>query len=316
MFFCTPLSMKQNDYLVQKFLIDVSSASDYVHDVTHNYYGLRLAICTSAQQVSVWDKHNGNWVLGSTINLAHNGPIWRLDWAHPEYGQVLASCSEDKAISIWSEKVGASGEQWKKRATLTDASLAVTDVQFSSKCFGLKLASCSSDGNVRIYNAPDPLNLAYWEVEDFAVTKGSSDQGCTALSWSPCNETERIAICTTSGYLKIFEKNKRWILTSEKQILKDVALKDCAWSPNLCRKADWIAACGLSEEVEILSFIPSTHSLQLMCRINTGSSPLWRVSWNLTGNCLAVAPEKGHVQLWKLKGIQGHDWIKVNSDDS
>ena len=39
---------------------------------------------------------------------------------------------------------------------------SVTDIQFSPRHLGLKLATCSADGFVRIYEAIDVINLAHW----------------------------------------------------------------------------------------------------------------------------------------------------------
>lgn len=298
-----------------KFPVAVSSGSDYVHDVSHNYYGNRLAMCTSAQQLMVWNKVEDEWVLASTVQYAHNGPIWRLDWAHPEFGQILGSCSEDRAVAIWSEYEGG----WKKRATLTDSPYSVTDVQFAPRFFGLKLASCCSDGAVRVYHAADPLNLASWEVEDFSTASKAlqaKDQGCTALSWCGAEDRERLAIACQSGQVKIFEKLNRWSLVCERAVLQDAPLKDCAWAPNLCRDSEWLAVCGNSDTVEILQFtIGRAGSLDRLHSISVGSGPVWRVSWNLTGTVLAVAPEKGQAQIWRLAGPTPEDWEKVDEEE-
>jgi len=298
------------------FPVSVSSNSDYVHDATHNVYGSRFAMCTSAQRLLVWDRgHNDEWILSATINYAHNGPIWRLDWAHPEFGQILASGSEDRAIAIWSERpVGATEPEggWRKRATLTDSPHAVTDVQFAPRQFGLKLAACCSDGAVRVYHAPDPLNLAYWEVEDFSTDRG----GCTALSWCGATDRERLAVVCQSGSVKIFERHARWSLTCERQVMPG-PLKDCAWAPNLCRDLEWLAVSGDASSVEVCAYIPGNPArLERVHSIEAGVWPIWRVAWNLTGTLLAVAPESGQVQLWRLAGPSAADWEKVDETEN
>jgi WD40 repeat protein len=146
-----------------------------------------MAICTSSQSISIWDSveksgggaDDSGWRESARISNAHSGPIWRLDWAHPQYGEVFASCSEDRTISIWS---CTKGNQWKKRATLTDSPYAVTDVQFAPRSFGLKFAACTSDGMIRVYEASDPLNLSVWEVEDFSTAFDSSSKSSSEIS--------------------------------------------------------------------------------------------------------------------------------------
>jgi nucleoporin SEH1 len=293
----------------------VASEADYVHDVSYNYYGTRLAICTSSQAISIWDQIEGSdessWKETSRISHAHSGPIWRLDWAHPEFGQVIASCSEDRTICIWHNTHGV----WKKRATLTDSPYSITDVQFAPRQFGLKLGACTADGMVRVYEAADPLNLSAWEVEDFSTVAAGeslgSTSGCTALSWAPRTDVERLGVSTQSGKLKIYEKKTRWTLIAEKESVG--ALKDCAWAPNLCREHDWIAVCGDSAIVTVYEL---RDSLIPIHTIDTETSPIWRCAWSLTGDILSVAPESGKVQLWRLAGIGTQTaWERLENKD-
>ena len=281
------------------FPVKVVSESDFVHDVSYSFYGDRLAVCTSSQTIMVWDCQDGKWSETSRIEHAHAGPIWRLDWAHPEFGEVIASCSEDRTISVWSP---LRTNVWKKRATLTDSPHAVTDVQFGPRQFGLKFAACTSDGMVRVYEAPDPLNLSVWEVEDFPA---GTNSGLAALSW--CSDSERILVVGQSGRLRVFERRNRWVLLAEREA-SEQPLKDCAWAPNLCRESDWIATCGDSPLVTVwelrVNAVDKTAALSAIHTIDTGVSPIWRCAWSLTGDVLSVAPENGEVQLWRLAGLQ------------
>ena len=94
---------------------------DLIHDVAYDFYGKRMATCSSDQKVKVWDQQeNGEWVCSArswtqskTISSArlgprkkyrllslrikyhfdfswksHYGSVWKVNWAHPEFGQV------------------------------------------------------------------------------------------------------------------------------------------------------------------------------------------------------------------------------------
>lgn len=287
---------------MEEFPIGVASDSDYVHDVSYNFYGDKLALCTSSQTIAIWElSEDKTWKESAKIDNAHAGPIWRLDWAHPEFGQVIASCSEDRTISVWAASAGG----WKRRATLTDSAHAVTDVQFAPRQFGLKFAACTADGMVRVYEASDPLNLSVWEVEDFSFNEIG---GCSALSWCS-GDAERIGLVGESGKVKVYERKSRWTLIAEAEGAKG-GLKDCAWAPNLCRDSDWIAVCGDSSVVNVFALkenpVDRTASLVPVHAIDTGVAPLWRCAWSITGDILSLAPESGKVQLWRLAGIGGH----------
>lgn len=147
-----------------------------IHDIAFDFYGKRFATCSTDAKIKIWDKadddEGNNW-KSTEITDCHNGSIWRLSWAHPEYGNLIASCSEDRSIKIWEEQVGVtrshndqSRDRWIMKAQLSDSKLkAVNDVKFAPRHMGLKVASASGDGVVRIYEAPDVFSLNYWQLQ-------------------------------------------------------------------------------------------------------------------------------------------------------
>lgn len=62
-----------------------------------------------------------------------------------------------------------------------DSRTSVTDVKFAPKHMGLMLATCSADGVVRIYEAPDVMNLSQWSLQHEISCKLS----CSCISWNP-----------------------------------------------------------------------------------------------------------------------------------
>ncbi|CAG0879897.1 unnamed protein product [Cyprideis torosa] len=184
---------------------------DLIQDVAYDIYGRRMVSCSSDQTVKVWDlSSNGQEWKCTSGWKAHLGAVWKVTWAHPEFGQIIATCSFDRSAAVW-EEVSASREggsppppptpsaappstpgtaiaapaqkkkQWLLRASLVDSRSSLTDVKFSPKELGLQLATCSSDGVVRIYEALDVMNLAQWR-KDFDLNLKAS---CSCLAWSP-----------------------------------------------------------------------------------------------------------------------------------
>ena len=82
---------------------------DMIHGAEMDYYGLRLATCSSDSSVKIFDIKNGSQVLLADLK-GHQGPVWQVAWAHPKFGNILASCSYDRKVIIWK----GSGGQWTK----------------------------------------------------------------------------------------------------------------------------------------------------------------------------------------------------------
>ncbi|VDL99240.1 unnamed protein product [Schistocephalus solidus] len=183
--------------------------SDLIHDIAFDYYGRRMATCSSDQMIKIWDlRDDQEWVCTARWRN-HLGSVWRISWAHPEFGQVIATCSFDRTIAIWEEITGQSvldqtkwpGAQaatatnqsaatpvttgltptsWVRRAHLVDPRTSVTGLQFAPRFLGLQLAAISTDGILRIYEAQDVMNLSQWTLQfDFGTKMNGS-----CLAWS------------------------------------------------------------------------------------------------------------------------------------
>jgi WD40 repeat protein len=152
------------------FKLLTPSHEDLVNDIAFDYYGKRFASCSSDKHIKIWtlDDESGNWT-SVDISRAHQDSIWRLSWANPEFGQLIASCSEDNTICIWEEQESiiasdSSRERWIRKIKLSNSKKSVNDVKFSHRSLGLKLASASADGYIRIFEAPDVFDLNKWDM--------------------------------------------------------------------------------------------------------------------------------------------------------
>jgi WD40 repeat protein len=81
---------------------------DMVHDVQFDYYGRRLATCSSDRTIKVFELAGEHRAQIADLR-GHEGPVWQVSWAHPRYGSLLASCSFDHRVIVWKE--GPDG-QW------------------------------------------------------------------------------------------------------------------------------------------------------------------------------------------------------------
>ncbi|KAM6936066.1 nucleoporin SEH1 isoform 1-T1 [Lycodopsis pacificus] len=293
---------------------------DLIHDVSYDFHGRRMATCSSDQSVKVWDKsENGEWHCTASWKT-HSGSVWRVTWAHPEFGQVLASCSFDRTAAVWEEIVGESNDKqrglshWIKRTTLVDSRTSVTDVKFAPKHMGLMLTTCSADGVVRIYEAPDVMNLSQWSLQHEISCKLS----CSCISWNPSSSRAHPPMFAVGsddsnvaygGKVQIYEYNENTRKYAKAETLMTVtdAVHDISFAPNLGRSFHVLAIA--TKDVRIFKLVPmrkeSTSTgptkleVQIVAQFDNHNSQVWRVSWNITSTLLASSGDDGCVRLWK-----------------
>ena len=100
----------------------VGGHKDLIHDVAFDWYGDRMATCSSDQHVKIWDRDpaTNSWKNTATWK-SHSGSVWKVTWAHPEFGQIVATCSFDRTAVIW--------EEVSKTATVSSMTTALSPGQ-------------------------------------------------------------------------------------------------------------------------------------------------------------------------------------------
>ena len=98
--------------------------TDAIHDIQADYYGKRLASCSSDCTIIIHTIDNtpssnsnpsthSSTASPSSSSLravatlrGHQAPVWQVAWSHPRWdGGLLASCSFDGKVIIWKESV-------------------------------------------------------------------------------------------------------------------------------------------------------------------------------------------------------------------
>jgi protein transport protein SEC13 len=291
---------------------------EMIHDAQMDYYGKRLATASSDRTIKIFDVIDGRHNLVAHLR-GHEGPVWQVAWAHPKFGNLLASCSYDRKVIIWKEE---SQNNWIKVHEDATSQGSVNSIGWAPHVFGLVLAAASADGFIAVHSYQ--AEQKFWHTARFHAHEG----GVNAVSWGP--ETVQgslLANQQTPPPVKRFvsggcdnrvvvwsydEQKQSW---DEQKVFEGNAnkhgdwVRDVAWAPSLGLPSTTIASASEDKTVAIWTEDPSgtfkkSHVLPFEHKV-------WRVSWSVMGNILAVSQGDQKVSLWK-EALDGK-WNNLSS---
>jgi protein transport protein SEC13 len=263
---------------------------DMVHDAQIDYYSRKLATASSDRTVKVWDVDGDSYTLAATLT-GHEGPVWQVAWAHPKFGVLLASCSYDGKVLIHRE---APAGVWTPIHEQAVHGASVNAVAWAPHEYGLMLGCASADGYISILKHQADDSWASESVPD------GSRLGCTSISWAPATQSQLAPMFATGSCdntVRIWEQGPNGGACLELNKHTDW-VRDVAWAPNTATPNSVIASC--SEDKSVLIWTQATPGGAWACEeLATFEAPVWRVSWSVTGNLLAVSCGDHKVTLWK-----------------
>lgn len=289
-----------------------TSHEDMIHDAQMDYYGIKLATCSSDRSVRIFDVRNTQQTLIADLR-GHEGPVWQLAWSHPMYGSLLASCGYDRKVIIWKETNGV----WAKLHEYSSHDSSVNSVSWAPHEFGLMLACGSSDGSISIISSPGD---GTWQSEKI---NNAHAIGCNAVSWGPAvspgalldpsaaqkSTVKRFVSGGCDNLVKIWkEEGGKWVEETKLEGHSDW-VRDVAWAPSIGLPNSIIASC--SQDCRVIIWTNDSSSNNWTSKVlNKFSDVVWHVSWSDTGNILAVSGGDNKVSLWK-ETLEGQ-WVCIS----
>ncbi|KAG9291536.1 hypothetical protein G9A89_021955 [Geosiphon pyriformis] len=288
-----------------------------IHDAQLDYYGKKLATCSSDRSIKIFEIDGENRRLVETLK-GHEGPVWQIAWAHPKFGNILASSSYDSKVIIWKEQNGT----WSKIKEHSIHTSSVNSVAWAPHDFGPILACASSDGKVSVLTFKDD---GTWDARYF----DAHAIGANSVSWAPATvpgslvqvtggapnlkPSKRFASAGCDNLVKIWvykEESNSW---TEEDSLEGHTdwVRDVAWAPNIGLPKNYLASCSQDKTVIIWTQdSPGTGWTKKPLQADRFPDVIWRVSWSLSGNILAVSCGDNKVSLWK-ENLHG-EWELVS----
>lgn len=277
---------------------------EMIHDAQLDYYGKRLATASAGQNINIFDVSplkSGGAAIPLASLQGHTGPVWQVAWGHPKFGSLLASCSYDGSVIIWKEAKAGQWSQIHKEASQA----SVNAVAWAPHTFGRALAIARSDGTVTVLGFAENR---WTPLQTWTAHKG----GVNGVSWGP--EGQSVQQFVTGGcdnLVKLWAfKNNTW---EEQRLHGDDShkewVRDVSWAPGLGMSTNTIASCSEDKTVKIWK--QDGQNGRWYAQTLQFDYKVWRVSWSVSGNILAVSQGDNTVSLWK-EAVDGK-WRSLTS---
>ncbi|CAL5325765.1 unnamed protein product [Camellia sinensis] len=287
--------------------------NDTVHDVSMDYYGKRVATGSSDTTIKIIGVSNNSTSQHLATLTGHQGPVWQVAWAHPKFGSILASCSYDGRVIIWKE---GNQNEWTQAHVFTEHKSSVNSIAWAPHELGLCLACGSSDGNISVFTARSDGGWDTTRIDQ------AHPLGVTSVSWAPSmapgalvgsgilDPVQKLASGGCDNTVKVWKLyNGNWKMDCFPALQMHADwVRDVAWAPNLGLPKSTIASASQDGTVVIWTVAKEGDQWEGKV-LKDFKTPVWRVSWSLTGNLLAVAAGDNNVTLWK-EAVDG-EWQQL-----
>ena len=288
-------------------------SEDYLQDIAFDYCSNKMAVCSSDRRIQIYKRKNmnndktkgeyfnyngkGNDIINSkednnftnwefdTSWEAHDAPVTKVIFSSPEYGSLLASSGYDKRVIIWQEKIEGGKSIWILKHRIQEFSDNVEDISFCPRVYGLKLAVCTFNGKIKIFEPKDYVFYVNWNC----VAQKDISLACSTIYWNPSSldpqsfvlgcysqlsstgmgikdvkekdHDSQINSSIKNNLLQIYvycESKKDFIcqatLVSDELKSHSDSITYTEWAPQFGRSYHMIASCSLDKKIIIWKF--------------------------------------------------------------
>mmetsp|Transcript_44120 Transcript_44120/g.103108 ORF Transcript_44120/g.103108 Transcript_44120/m.103108 type:complete len:343 (+) Transcript_44120:58-1086(+) len=275
-----------------------TSSLGVIHDVQLDYYAKRAAVASGDCTVRILDVTDGRQQQIGHLK-GHEGPVWKVAWAHPRFGNLLATAGYDMKVIVWKEERG----QWMMAYVDTNHQASVNSVEFAPQEQGLRLACASSDGMVSVLTyMPD----GQWHRN---VLQGHPG-GAQTVNWAPVSYRDGVPSSSVRLATGGCDNNvKVWRCEAEVWTEENPRFPYChtdwvravAWRPD---HSSVLATGSWDNTVVIWAQEMEGHAWRQLAKLSVDGK-VEGLSWSITGSMLAVSFGEGMSTIFK-EAYDGH----------
>jgi protein transport protein SEC13 len=295
---------------------------------SHPKFGPVLASCSFDASVRIYrEVRPTEWTLVKALPNLHTSSINSVQFCPHEYGLHVACASSDGRVSILSHDtanddwiveyiqdtpLGVNSVSWAPYSTTivttttapggnnsssSEANTTTTTSQYQPSLPRIVTGGC--DNGIRIYTKS--ATTGNWEQESFTIGGGSGGNTITGhtdwvrdVSWCT-NVIPDVSVFASAS------EDKTVIVWKQQQQQEE--------EEESAEDANEGDENKVREEEEDGTTM-TTGRKWIPTLVNTFDDPVWRISWSITGNILAVSSGDSNITLWK-EALDG-TWSNVS----
>ncbi|KAL0312483.1 UNVERIFIED_CONTAM: protein SEH1 [Sesamum radiatum] len=285
-----------------------------------NYSGQRLAAGLVDGSLLIYDSTDpaSSTFISTSRFKVQESSILKVVWVPPEYGDAVACIGADGTLSLWEEVTeDTEGHHWKLCKCFDRNTSQVLDIQFGDAQTCLKLVAAYTDGQIKIYELLDTLELEKWQLQaefqnviDLVSNFGNASCVSASISWNP----KRSEVQQSSFVLgfssnvpalnspKVWEfdlDHQRWLPVAELSLPEDKTDQAYELIAVATQKGISIWHLGSNPDAD------GRLSAQKLATLAGHDSEVWEMEWDMSGTTLATTGSDGVVRLWQsnLNGV-------------
>lgn len=154
-----------------------------INVVALDYFSKKLLTGSSSGKISFYHTRSEGAPKYVNSTVAHQGPVWGLEWAHPCFGYSFASCSNDGFLKVWTQSDENSNFTLIYEVNMGSPG---NTLHFAPMEYGFKFAVALASGAVGVFTKAENNNQ--FKSESFRA----HHEGCNAVSFFPSLPTSSL----------------------------------------------------------------------------------------------------------------------------